>query len=376
MVTWFETKMTSNTTPHPFVANQSSSYDNSYYLAWRAFNGTAIDSTDAWASAYGVTDAFLTLDYGLKYNVTSMYIQAVAITGNVYSPRNVEVYYSNDNIKWNLAKGFYNLSYWAAGEARKLDFDRNVAARYFKIRMFGSYGASYIAIGQIKFNATPSIEKKLVKVNGEFYKYDGANWISIGSTSPTLSEGFSQGMDKIGTEINELIEQHGDIIEVYFYTNVTPYTNVNVTAFPYPQLIYPTSDISLIGVESIDKIALLSTGDAKVAVSFDKGVTWNAYRNGLWEVVANAHNGMSNLELNALSSDQIQLGRNNSDYIRFSYSLSNNAEVDNIKITVSLQGSEELAKTSDYSIKYDELTNKIIYTVNRDMTVSVNYIDS
>lgn len=150
--------------------------------------------------------------------------------------------------------------------------------------------------------------------------------------------------------------------------------SIKINTLPYKQLMIPIGDISLIGVETIDGFSLISKGNVKVAISFDNGLTWKSYKNGTWVIVENAHSGMSNLELNALTREQIELGRENSNYIIFSYSLSNDAEVDNIEMMVTMQGYEKIADTKDFDIKYDEPNNKLVYTIKKNGTYSVNYV--
>ena len=85
---------------------------------------------------------------------------------------------------------------------------------------------------------------------------------------------------------------------------------------------------------------------------------------------------MTESEVNALTSTQIEEVRSGSNVIRFSYSLSDDAEVDNIKLTVSMTGTERILPTSDYDISYDYDKKTIIYNIKRDMTLSVNYVDA
>jgi len=181
-------------------------------------------------------------------------------------------------------------------------------------------------------------------------------------------------MGSIGSEIQEFISLYGNNFYTYRWTDGDLATKVILDTIPNRQLCYPTTDISLIGVETIDKITLLSTGDAKIAISFDSGATWKAFKDGIWKTIPNAHDGMTNLELNALTTQQIELGREESNSVRFSYSLSDDAEVDNIEMKVTMQGYEQIANTSDYSLSYDTSNKTIVYNIKKSGTYSVNYV--
>lgn len=146
-----ETKMTSNTAPSPLVASASSNYSTSY-PAWMAFNGTANSSTDAWVSATGVTDAYVTLDFGVNKAVNKLTLIGVNNTSTMaFSPKNYEVYGSYDNNKWHFLTGYYDVNNWTTKEERTYKFTNNKKYRYYKVRFFGAQSTNYVAIGQIIF---------------------------------------------------------------------------------------------------------------------------------------------------------------------------------------------------------------------------------
>lgn len=215
--------------------------------------------------------------------------------------------------------------------------------------------------------------KALIRDMNKSYWYYDANllkWQELGLISLSNEIIDTYGMLSISEEI-QYFDEKFDLIVWSDEEFISP----KITCIPLPQLIYPTSDISLVGVEFIDKLTVMTTGDAKIAISFDRGITWKSFKNGLWIVVESAHDGMTSLELNSLTRDQIELARNDSTNVRFSYSLSNDAEVDNIEMKVTLQGYEKLANTKDFDIDYDVNNNKIIYKIKKSGSYSINFID-
>lgn len=228
--------------------------------------------------------------------------------------------------------------------------------------------------------------KILILHDGMYKKYDVINGWSVVDSSVIDTDLFLEnGIDSLSPLLDRDMNGVSPIDELNNGFQIITWTDKDIDfyravterqALPKPQLVYPTGDISISGVSSIDKLTLLSTGDVKITISFDSGLTEQVFRNGLWSTVDNAHSGMTNSEINMLTSEQINLARNGSNYIRFNYSLSNNDEVDNIKMEVSLMGYEKLADSSSYELKYDQVTNKIIYNIKRDGNFSVNYVDA
>ena len=232
---------------------------------------------------------------------------------------------------------------------------------------------SFLYAGEYNWGSLTIQNKYIIQSESEYFYYDGNQMQSLGTTL-TLSDIKEYGMDILGEELNYFINSSN--LKIIHWTDGEPKTEALSFKTPKSQLVVANGDISLIGVDTINSFTLLSSGDVKVALSFNSGTTWKALKNGIWETVDNAHTGMTNLELNSLTDSQIEEVRNGSSNIRFSYSLTGDAEVDSIEMKVSLQGYEKLANTADFDISYDESTNKIVYTVKRDMSASINYVDS
>lgn len=153
------------------------------------------------------------------------------------------------------------------------------------------------------------------------------------------------------------------------------------------QIVRANGDISLFGVESIDKLDVVSlaegNGIAKIAISFDSGVTWWSYNNGEWiEIDENnfEEKGMTASTVNALTDSELSILRNDSNYVRFAYYLKrptfdDDAQHIKLEMTVSMFGYNVLADTKDYSINYDEQDREIQIEIFKNGTYSVNYVD-
>ena len=259
-----------------------------------------------------------------------------------------------------------------------------VIADSIRIKCTGKYGTGSWGFDDFYlYEAMPeSINKTLILHNGEYKKYNNG-WQTVSTSTPTVEQFISNGMDSLSplldrvNNISPLDSLTGDFETVTWTDEVDSTRALEMTVLQSPQLVYPKSDILLVGVETLDKITLTATGNAKVAISFDSGLTWKAYKNGTWETVTDAHSGMTTGEINALTGMQIMEARADSDFIRFSYYLGDeNAEVDNIELKVSLQGTEKIASTSDYEVDYDAVNKTIIYKFKKSGTFSVNYVDT
>ena len=224
--------------------------------------------------------------------------------------------------------------------------------------------------------------KTLILHNGEYKKYN-ITWQTISSSTPTVEQFISSGMNSLSplldrvNGISPLDDLTGDFEVITWTDEVDSNRKLDITVLQSPQLAYPTKDISLAGVSTVDSITLTATGNSKIAISFDGGLIWKAYKNGIWETVTDAHSGMTISEINTLTGIQIEEARGDSDFIRFSYYLGDeNAEVDNIQLKVSMQGTEKIASTSDYTVDYDAVNKTIIYNIKKSGTYSFNYVDT
>lgn len=196
-------------------------------------------------------------------------------------------------------------------------------------------------------------------------------WIPISSTLPTFAQFTEHGMDS-PINLSDFDELIGDF-EIVTWTDIGASLLLDIEGTLNPQVIYPTKDINIINVKTIDELKLTGIGNPKVAISFDSGTTWKAHDGAAWVVVTDASSGMDIPTLNALTSDLLKEARRDSNTIRFSYFISDSDKVDDIIMTVTIAGYEKLASTADYSLSYDEGTDTIQFLINKSGTYSVNY---
>ncbi|WP_223553113.1 discoidin domain-containing protein [Lysinibacillus sphaericus] len=169
--TWYETKMTSNTTPSPLVASSSTIYTSSY-PAWRAFNGTNIaNSYDQWVTQSGVLTGWIQLDFGSPKRINRLKIGASSDYPNA-SPKDFKILYSDDGVNFNIAKSIRNETNWKASEYREFSFNV-IEARYFRIDVSSiDGGTSYVAIGEMLFGLKINDLIELTKLSKDnFVKY-------------------------------------------------------------------------------------------------------------------------------------------------------------------------------------------------------------
>ncbi|SOC12772.1 hypothetical protein SAMN05880501_10749 [Ureibacillus xyleni] len=148
-------------------------------------------------------------------------------------------------------------------------------------------------------------------------------------------------------------------------------------------------DISLMGVEWLDLIAFITqvigNGKSLIAVSFDSGITFKAWDGTSWVVVnVNdkvdfASKGMPKSITDTLTSAELDIARNDSNFIRFAYYIErptylDDAKNDKISLSVSMYGKNESA--NDVNWTYDEATGEMTFTFNNSGTYTINYVDA
>ncbi|MDD1502593.1 discoidin domain-containing protein [Lysinibacillus sp. CNPSo 3705] len=163
----YETKMTSNTAPSPFVASASSEY-NSTYPAWKAFNGTNTGgSYDYWSSVAG-TKAWIQINYGKRVQANILELSASMTTQELANgmPRDFNILASNDNSNFIKLSEFKDQT-WKNGETKVFKFRNNIAYQYYRIEAFSTNGYGYVCIGEILFKniANNIIEVPKASVN-------------------------------------------------------------------------------------------------------------------------------------------------------------------------------------------------------------------
>jgi hypothetical protein len=143
-------KMTSNTTPSPYVISASSIYSTTFE-AWRAFNGTLTDANDSWVTILNSIAGWIMIDLSVITKIDAISIharnEAASLTA---SPKDLVIYGSNDGITFTEIRQALNQVVWSAAEGRLFKFAGSVSFRYYKISIASNNGGTYSQIGDIK----------------------------------------------------------------------------------------------------------------------------------------------------------------------------------------------------------------------------------
>lgn len=166
--------------------------------------------------------------------------------------------------------------------------------------------------------------------------------------------------------------------------------NLTFKAIPQPQVIKANGDIVIAGVDSLDQINLaqnlMGSGIANIAISFDSGLNYYAWKNGEWikinveDVEDFKNNGMTDIEVNALTNTELSQLRGDSNFIRFAYYLEKTdwndvAENDLLEMIVTMIGYNVVADTSKYSYSYDANSKTLTFEFTNSGTYTFTYVD-
>jgi F5/8 type C domain len=144
-------KMTSNTTPAPYVVSASSIY-NSSWPEWKAFNKSNVDTYDRWASANNGLPAWLKLDFGAgnKKIIVKYAITTILSSDTSQSPKSFTFEGSNDDMNWTILDTRTNEINWSSGERREYSFENNTPYRYYRVYITATNGANLTTIAELE----------------------------------------------------------------------------------------------------------------------------------------------------------------------------------------------------------------------------------
>lgn len=176
----YKTNMTSNNAPTPFVASSSSEL-NAIYMAWKAFNGTRINNTDAWHSA-STTSAWLQIDFGSPKRVNMFNLSGRYGSNFEASPSKFEIKGSNDGIIFNTLFAENNV-YWTQNEIKTFELNDIYEYRFYRLDVTNPQSGTYVIVSLLEF---------FFSINPQF-----GNWNTVGSNTPTKEQFLSEGMDSL-----------------------------------------------------------------------------------------------------------------------------------------------------------------------------------
>lgn len=263
-------------------------------------------------------------------------------------------------------------------------YSLNVGGQAFQYEIPQEYaselGLIYSFNGRKVYDANNKI---FILNNGEYKKYDSA-WVSVATTMPNVSEFMNQGMNSISPLLDRangtspMDDLLGDITILTWSDEIdsTRVLELIGTKNNPNDVVYPTGDISLLGVNNIESVNITATGNGRMTISVDSGVTWNTYNGNSWVVVDDFSQAMTYSEFNALTGQQLEELKGESNTIRFAYYLTYDSLVDRIELRISMQGTPQIANKNDYNWNYDTVTKTITYEITKNGSYIINYGDA
>lgn len=145
-------KMTSNTTPSPYVVTSSTPYSDTY-LPWKAFNGTAESNTDAFCCQ--TSSGWIQLDFSKPTRISKFGMACrffVGVEDWKTAPKRFILYGSNDGSVYHLIKDITKETQWTSAEFITIDLETDYTFRYYKIELVSTFGGTNVNIvSYIKF---------------------------------------------------------------------------------------------------------------------------------------------------------------------------------------------------------------------------------
>ena len=235
------------------------------------------------------------------------------------------------------------------------------------------YGATWIS-GEIDLN---TLGKMLMRVGSSYYYLDeNSTWTLLGH-NPTAQDFEDLGVNEInGTQLRDFESNYGKQYRVYMWNDGEQFKTGKLKAIPQNTSAIQVTDAQLFGVDKLDSVTVNATGNGCIAISVDNGVAWMSYSGGQWNTVSNISQGMTFAEFNALTSQQLEDLRGDSNTIRFAYYLTGDTVIDKIEIRVTLTGIPAFANKSDYNMNYDPTTKTITYVINKSGRYIANYTNT
>ncbi|MBD3768454.1 MAG: discoidin domain-containing protein, partial [Gammaproteobacteria bacterium] len=131
-------KMTSDSTPAPFVSRASSQL-NTDYAAWKAFNqGTLSDGF--WSPASNSSGNYIAYDFNVPVLVHTFEIYQSSST---YFAKSYVIEFSDDDINWSIAATVVNSTYDTGSVIRTIPVNEAARHRYWRMRITSANNSTY-----------------------------------------------------------------------------------------------------------------------------------------------------------------------------------------------------------------------------------------
>lgn len=370
---WYQTNMTSDTRPTPLIAT-SSTYLDSNYAPYKAFNGTTTSSSDGWVSRSSST-GYIQIYFGESIIANRLILTMRATTTLNSAPKNFQILGSENGSSFDVLGNISNQSSWSSSEQRTFDFENKKAYSYYRINITANNGNStQVTVGETLFGYLQPEKRVLLLHEGNYYGYN-LTWNNLGTSLNTIDilNNSTESIDI--NNINEFESLYNNNWEAVLWNDTSFEENCKIQATPYSQILPAKNSIQLTGVESA-KFKWTATGVSRVALSVDDGVTYHALQNGIWVDVTNdMSNAMTASEYSNMTWEQYKLLAGDSNFLKHQYYIPDNSEVDDILIVVELMGTNRLANTTDYSTSYNQSNKTITINIKKSGTFFANVLD-
>jgi len=184
---WYETNMTSNTSPSPLVVSASSEFSG----AFNAFKG--MDNNNYWGTTnYLQNNAWIKIDFGELKLVDKFRIKGHSVLTE--NPKTILLEYSLDNNSWTkIYEGIEPA--WTTDEIREFKVPKTIG-RYFKLTVVNNHGSSYSSIKKLQFGFYDVLAKFIIQSNTDFFSFDTSTKTLIHLPNNSASTLMKFGVDK------------------------------------------------------------------------------------------------------------------------------------------------------------------------------------
>ncbi|MFF3145805.1 discoidin domain-containing protein [Streptomyces sp. NPDC057927] len=215
---YYETKMSSNNLPTPYVIS-ASSYYSATNLPYKAFDG---DISSRWATQSRSVTGWIQIDFGERKSVNRVKI-AFATNANLKNaPKNFFIQGSNDNIVFDNLKSITNQTDWDLNRTKVFSFSNLTKYRYYRIEILSNNGdVNYSIIDEIVFGYKSNNVKFLSSVSEE-------NFITHGMNRDVEVDLLSGNNTKIFIEQSSTILGEGKVFKKSIDTSKIPIKNIEI----------------------------------------------------------------------------------------------------------------------------------------------------
>lgn len=369
--------LTSNTTPAPYYANASNEYiydsKTGCGHAYCPFVDRPQGITGNWNWVPGVPPIWVGLFFG-----KSALVDLIIISANPQR-RTMTIYGSNDAVKMETLKV---ITHESGTLPYYVEFTNKIEYSYYRIAITDNENVGWTGLGSVRFYQKMDRERYLLNDNG-LQTIKNGTAIAVEGAIPTQEVFQQKGFEDIQL-IKDVSAQLSSVFNILCYSKDELNTAVQIKHVPEPQLIVPIGDIDLSAYSTIKKVTLTatgSTGQVRLALSFDKGNTWKTYSDG-WQDIAFTTdalmtNGITPETLSAIAAKQWAAVKTNT--LRVAYCLHKTVITDDIAVdSLSITGdtaSWVLAGDDDYTYNYPD-TKTIQVKLLADGSFKINYMET